>query len=107
MKTELYVACDGTIQVIGEIPKELELTGNAPRVRHRASRIVPLHRGKRFMFLFLRAIFGERGITAEWTRGWHGPWIGWLFATGETYIHQSRRVVLKWERERLAELMES
>jgi hypothetical protein len=100
----LFVACDGTIEVIGDPPLELEQIGDCRR--ERASSIVPVHIGKRIAFLLLRAIFGERGITAEWTRGWYGPWLCLLYATGETFTHQSRKVCLKWEQERLAEIME-
>lgn len=103
MKTQnLFVRSDGTIQVVGDMPLEL-----GDPVTHRASSIVPLHRGKRLAFMLLREIFGERGHIAAWTRTWHGPWIGLLFATNESYVHQSRWVVLKWEHQRLEKLMES
>lgn len=100
---ELYVQLDGTIQTIGDATPDLEMIG--PCTRRRASNILPVHRGKRGAFLFLRALFGERGRIAEWTRQWQGPWISLLFATGETYVHQSRRCCVEWERRRLAELM--
>lgn len=100
----LFVSGSGTIIAVGDIPPELEQVGTV--VRKRASNIVPLHRGKRFLFLLLRAVFGERGITAEWTRQWTGPWCAILFQTGESFIHQSRKVCLKWERERLEALYE-
>lgn len=105
MRTEtLFIRSDGQIEVIGDVPLELEQIGDCRR--ERASSIVPVHIGKRIAFLLLRAIFGERGITAEWTRGWSGPWSVLLYATGETFTAQSRKVCLRWERERLEQIME-
>lgn len=100
----MFVRSNGQIEVIGDIPLELEQIGDCRR--ERASSIVPVHIGKRIAFLLLRAIFGERGITAEWTRGWYGPWLCTLYATGETYVHQSRKVCLRWERDQLEEILE-
>lgn len=89
--------------MIGDAPAELEAMGDT--VRNRASNILPLHRGKRAAFLLLRSLFGERGRIAEWTRQWQGPWLCRLFATGETYVHQSRRCCLAWEHEQLNQIM--
>jgi hypothetical protein len=100
----MFIRADGQIEVIGDVPLELEQIGNCRR--ERASSIVPLHLGKRIAFLLLRTIFGERGITAEWTRAWRGPWFCLLYATGETFCHPSRRVCLAWERARLEQIME-
>ena len=104
MKTqELFVRSDGTIQVIGDAPQEL--AGMGERVCNRASNILPVRRGKRAMFLLLRLLFGERGRVAEFTRRWQGPWIAMLFATGETYMHQSRLCCLDWEHRRLNQIL--
>lgn len=102
MSHNLFIQPDGMVISVGDAP-ELALLGD--RTRRRASCVVPLHRGKRILFYLLRAVFGERGITAEWTRQWPGPWVAVLFATGESFIHQSRRVVLQWEHERLEQLL--
>lgn len=106
MKAEqtMFIRVDGQIETIGDPPLEMEQIGDC--WRQRASSIVPVHLGKRIAFLLLRVIFGERGITAEWTRQWHGPWLCELYATGETYVHQSRRCCLAWEHKRLEEIME-
>lgn len=103
MRTEiLFVPVGGEVISIGEMP--LELQGDVKR--ERASNILPVNRFKRVCFLLLRAVFGERGRVAEWTRQWYGPWTGRLFATGETFTAQSRRVVLDWERRRLEDFYE-
>lgn len=105
MRTEaiLFVGSNGQIEVIGDAPLELEQIGDCRR--ERVSSIVPVNPWKRAAFILLRAMFGERGRVAEWTRSWHGPWSCWVFATGERYEHQSRRCCIAWERERLAEHM--
>lgn len=100
----IFIKPGGEMIFLGDAPQELADLGTG--TRRRASSIVPLHRGRRFLFLLLRAIFGERGITAEFTRSWQGPWLCVLFETGETFIHQSRRCCIKWEHERLEQLME-
>lgn len=103
---ELYVQLDGSIKILGDAPPELAaLLGEG--TRRRASSILPLHRGKRAWFLFLRLLFGERGRVAEWTRQWQGPWWTKVFATGDEFIHQSRKVCLKWEHERLEAFYET
>ncbi len=101
----MFVGLDGQIQVIGDVPLELAQIGECKR--ERASSIVPVNLWKRAAFILLRAVFGERGRVAEFTRSWTGPWTGWLFSTGERFTAQSRRVVLKWERERLADILEA
>lgn len=104
MRTQdLFIRSDGQIQVIGDPPEALAEMGE--RVCNRASNILPVAWGKRCAFLLLRALFGERGRVAEWTRQWRGPWTSRLFATGETYTHWSRWACVAWEHERLEELM--
>lgn len=95
----LFIPVGGEVISIGDMPLELE--GDVKR--ERASNILPVNRVKRASFMLLRAVFGERGRVAEWTRQWVGPWTAHVFATGETYTAQSRRVVLQWEHERLEE----
>ena len=70
--------------------------------RRRVSHIVPAHRGKRFAFRLLRAIFGERGRVAEWTRTdrW-GPWRVTVIKTKRTAIYGSRLAALDWEQREL------
>lgn len=97
MTTQIYIPPGGEVISIGDMPLELEGTAR----RQRASHILPVNRVKRAFFTALRTVFGERGRVAEWTRSWVGPWLGVILATGETYTHQSRRVVLDWEHKRL------
>lgn len=99
----MFVRSDGSIEIIGS--SDLELGQLGVGTRRRASRIVPLHKGKRFAFLLLRALFGENGITAEWTREWQGPWAAVVFATGEAAVFESREEALQWEHERLEEYL--
>lgn len=99
---ELFIGYNGHIVSIGDPPLEME----GERSRKRVSNILPVNRFKRVAFLALRALFGERGRVAEWTRRWHGPWTSYLFATGETFTHQSRRVCVRWEHDKVSALLE-
>jgi hypothetical protein len=105
MEASIFINRDGNISSIGDIPQELEQAVVGTVKRQRASNILPVNRFKRALFLALRAVFGERGKVAEFTRQWQGPWICFLFATGETFVAQSRRVCLQWEHERLEAIL--
>lgn len=100
----LYINGD-EIQAVGEMPVEIKSIGTSRQTR--MSNVLPVNRIKRAAFLLLRACFGERGRIAEWTRQWQGPWCSKIFTTGECFTHQSRRVVLAWEHQRLEQLIES
>lgn len=107
MNTEqvLFIRSDGLILSVGD-PPQLEVMGEAAlTTRKRASSILPVNPVKRICFRLLRLLFGERGKVAGWTRRWYGPWTAKLFATGETFTAQSRRVVLSWEHRRLEEIL--
>lgn len=95
----LEITPDGEIRVLGDAPVELG-TGT----RKRASHVLPCHPVKRVLFVILRLLFGERGRVATFTRSWQGPWQVTLVNHPESFTHQSRRVCLLWERERLREL---
>lgn len=41
----------------------------------RGAYVYPLHKGKRALFKALRRRCGGRGIVADWTRRWRGPWV--------------------------------
>ncbi|MDE2100942.1 MAG: hypothetical protein KGL39_27090 [Patescibacteria group bacterium] len=73
----------------------------------RASHILPCRRVKRIAFRLLRAVFGERGRTAEWTRSWRGPWqVSWAHTPGTpVFSHPSRRVCVEWEQYVLSQNM--
>lgn len=100
MNSSFFIRGDGQVVTIGDPPIEL-----GEGVRKRASSIVPLHHGKRLCFLVLRALFGEHGRVAAYTRNWQGPWLTTIFATNERFITQSRWVALKVEHERLEQIL--
>ena len=60
---------------------ELETVGEIARAfgdkikEERISRIVPENPLLRFLFLFLRKTFGDKGKVANWTRRWKCRWI--------------------------------
>jgi hypothetical protein len=99
MKTiSLIIDSAGTITMLPE--KELDLRAFCTDLSYRrVSHIWPVHPVKRIAFRLLRALFGERGRVAQWTRQWQGPWQAIIIDTGETFVHQSRRVCLDWEHE--------
>lgn len=94
----VFISDVGEINTIGDVGA---IEGLGPVTRRRASEILPVNRFKRAAFVGLRAMFGERGRVAEWTRQWQGPWTARLLDTGETFTAQSRRIVLRWEHHRL------
>lgn len=87
---------DGTINYLGDDPLGLPLTRKKVK---RFSHVVPTQPLKRVAFRVLRMVFGERGRVAEWTRQWHGPWIGIIVGSRRRFVHASRRVVIAWEHE--------
>ena len=93
MKQTYICLTNGEIEVIGEPVIVL----GAGRQR-RATHILPVNPFKRAAFVLLRLVFGERGRVAETTRRWRGPWKAIILATGQTKIHPSRKVLLRWER---------
>lgn len=99
MTENLLVRSDGTIQAIGDLRLEIRELGRC--TKKRATRIVPVHRGKRFAFLLLRSFFGDHGDIAAWTREWSGPWLAVIFATQESFTAQDRADCIRWEQERL------
>jgi hypothetical protein len=44
-------------------------------ITQRASHVEPAPLGERIAFHTLRAIFGDKGKTAEWTRRWNTTWL--------------------------------
>lgn len=99
MSQTLFVSSDEVIS-IGDMPVELGATRS-----YRASQILPVNPVKRLAFVALRAVFGERGRVAAWTRNWRGPWQSKILANGETYTHISRRVCIAWEHSKLEEIL--
>jgi|GEM_PF-5897525 hypothetical protein len=73
------------------------------QTRQRFSEIIPLHPLPRLLFRILRAVFGEQGRVAVWTRNWLCVWIGIILQgphRGETYISCFRGRIIEWEKER-------
>src|SRR5689334_22633966 len=90
----LFVRSDEVI-TIGDMPSDICKDGVI--VRRRASHIYPellLHYAA---FWLLRALFGENGRVAAWTRTWRCNWVGVINATGQTMRHRSRRIIVDWE----------
>lgn len=93
MKQTFVCLPGGEIEVIGE-PVIVLGAGQQRRVTH----ILPVNPFKRAAFVLLRMVFGERSRVAEKTRRWRGPWRAEIIATGQTLVHPSRKVLLRWER---------
>lgn len=70
---EMQLIIDGTKVTQIKHDGYLQLPGTES-VR-RASHVLPLPAGKRFLFVLLRTVFGETGRVSEWTRTWTGPHI--------------------------------
>ncbi len=64
---------NGDVEVIDNSAAAPLLTGLRGR-RRRISRIYPSGALKRQAFFLLRAVFGDGGSVAGWTRTWKGPW---------------------------------
>jgi hypothetical protein len=49
----------------------------------RGGHVYPVNRARRWAFKSLRRIFGGKGLVADWTRAWRGPWYVERADTGE------------------------
>src|SRR5262245_47423630 len=63
---------DGSLEFLGNPPQTLRLPDAK---RERFSEIIPVNPWLRRAFRILRALFGEEGAVANWTRRWHCKWI--------------------------------
>lgn len=107
MKAIINITPDGIVETIKSDELPIDSLGSGTMCR--ASHVLPCHPVKRAAFLALRALFGERGRVASWCRTWQGPWqVRWAFAPSQVvFVHQSRRVCIAWEIDRLNERFEA
>ena len=65
----------------------------------RVSYIYPKNKVLRLCFTFLRKIFGDKGIVAEWTRNWNVKWI--VIIDNKIYNREfkNRKDAIKFEKQ--------
>ena len=64
----------GKIRVLSDNQEFIDkVMKDMPKSTHRASHIYPINPIKKWGFIFLRKIFGDKGRIAGWTRNWTCP----------------------------------
>ena len=76
MKHRIVVHSDGSVEYLQSdaLRGLADKLGGSARIR-RVSHVVPLPLWRRHLFKLLRAVFGEYGRVASWTRRWHCLWL--------------------------------
>ncbi len=75
---------DGTVHCVADPTIDLEELGEV--TLRRASHVLPLSPPLQFVFKGLRALFGEKGRVANWTRSWKCHWVVDLSPSGGPYL---------------------
>lgn len=93
----------GTIEFLTPPPAPLRIE---QLHKERYSEIVPTNPVKRWVFRFLRWVFGEEGRVSEWTRRWRCLWTAEILIgehKGERFTHLMRAKCVEWEHNKFAE----
>jgi hypothetical protein len=88
---------DGTIEFLNPPPFHVDVIR-----RKRFSEIIPTELHLWVVFRILRALFGEKGKVADWTRKWDCHWRCIILTgdyAGESLESDDRNALLAWERE--------
>ena len=99
MKFQGKIKPDGSIEFLGAPPPGLLLPA---AVKVRFSEITPdyIHPWKARAFRILRALFGDNGRIASWTRRWDCMWVCVILRgpmRGQRSVSRHRHVLIDWE----------